>query len=301
MNFRAQTIPVLTLLMLLVSVCFTGCEALEEAAETGRRVVEENPELIDEEDRGAVLAGLRSVGAMLGEIDTREEIAMGQALAVRTFSSFGRPHPDQRLQRYVSKVGNLVALQSERPGLPYSFAVVQNTDTTALALPGGYVFVSSGLLQQLNSESELAAILAHEVAHVARKHGLEISLRDRRISSLLNFAGELDEDMEQYREFIDKTYDKLARQGYDQRYEIKADLAGTAYAYRAGYHPEGLLPFLQRSAKSNGQISFEAFKTHPDPRQRIREIQNYLDRLGTYTGSPLLTGRYETQCLARLN
>ena len=191
-----------------------------------------------------------------------------------------------------------MALQSDRPSLPYHFTVVKSDDPNALALPGGYVFVSSGLLQRLGSESELAAILAHEVAHVAERHGLQILMRDRRVSSLLDFAQELDEDVGQYRQFIDAAFVKLATEGYDQRYEVMADEAGTRYAHRAGYHPEGLLPFLEESARSG--LAFEVFKTHPDPHARIGKIRRLLGTFGDYASMPKLEARYRREALARL-
>lgn len=286
---------------LLLATALTGCEDMEEAARIGQQILRENPDLIEDEDeRETVRSGLRAVEAMIGDIDTGEEIAMGQSLTVRAFAAFGRPHPSRDLQRYVSRVGTLVALQSERPSLPYSFAVVQNPDPTALALPGGFVLVSTGLLRELHSESELAAILGHEISHVAQKHGLEIVLRDRRISRLLDFAGRLDEDSEEYRKFIEESYQKLAHEGYDLRYETIADVAGTRYAYRAGYHPEGLLPFLRRSAESRGELTFETSQSHPSPRRRINAIQSHLGGLAPYSRYPRLQDRYQKEALARL-
>ena len=277
-----------------------GCECVEEGLMAGTVILEQNIELIDEEDRGTVLAGIRAVQSMISEIDTVEEIGLGQSLAVRTFASFGRPSRDAKLTGYVAKVGKLVALQSERPSLPYSFAVVESDSPNALALPGGYVFVSTGLLKRLSSENELAAILGHEIAHVAQKHGLEVTLRDRRISSLLDFGQQLDQDVAKYRQFVDMAYQKLATEGYDQRYEWAADLAGTRYAYRAGYNPEGLLPFLEESDRTGGKLRFEVFKTHPDPRTRIQKIRAYLGTLGDYARLPKLEDRYRAEVLARL-
>lgn len=275
-----------------------GCESAKKATLAGVKMIEENPDLLRPEDREKVLKGAKALETMIKDIDTAEEIEMGQCLAVRAFASFGRPHADEALGRYVSTVGRLVALQSDRPSLPYSFAVVENDAPNALALPGGFVFVSTGLLESLHSEGELAAVLAHEVAHVAEKHGLEVTLRDRRIAGLVDFGAAVDEDVAKYREFIDLAYQKLATEGYDQRYEWMADLAGTRYAHRAGYNPEGLLPFLEESAKSG--VAFEVFKTHPDPRTRIEKVREVLGSLGDYSAMPKLEDRYRREVLSKL-
>ena len=298
MTHSARMAACLVLTALTAAIC--GCNNLSEVVETGARIAEANIGEFDEEDRPKVQAGLDAAKSMVGQIDTAEEITLGQSLAARTFASYGKPHPDDALTQYVAKVGKLVALQSDRPSMPFSFVVVEKEEPNALALPGGYVFVSTGLLKELRSESELAAILGHEVAHVAQRHGVEITVRDWRIGSLMNFAEQLDADAAKYREFVDLAYQRLAKEGYDQQYEAKADLAGTLYALRAGYHPEGLLPFLRRSAASGGRLSMENYRTHPDPQVRIAGITRYLQTAGDYSQLPKLEDRYAREVLARL-
>jgi len=291
----------LTLVVVLGAAVQIGCESMQEALRTAAEVIEENPDLIeDEEDRETWVTGARALKSWVSEIDTAEEIAMGQSLALRAFAGFGRPHPDTRLQNYVAKVGKLVAFQSERPELPYSFAVVQGETPNALALPGGFVFVSTGLLKRLHNESELACVLGHEACHVAQKHGIEIVSRDARITRLVDFGAALDEDVAEYRQFIDRVYQRLTTEGYDHRYEWIADAAGAEYAYRAGYHPGGLLPFLEESLKSAQPLAFEAHKTHPDPALRISKIQSALRGLGDYESLPKLEDRYQREVLAKL-
>jgi len=300
---RPYTRAALTVLaaLLVLALLNSACENLGERLGQAADIIEKHPELIgDEEDRGKWLQGARTVKALTSEIDTSQELAIGQSLAVRSFVSFGEPYPDQALQQYVTKVGKAVARQSDRPTLPYSFAVVQSDQPNALALPGGFVFVSTGLLKMLKSESELACILGHEICHVAQKHGIEIVERDQKISSLVDFGAVLDEDVAEYRDFIDLTYTKLTTEGYDRRYEGKADKAGTKYAFRAGYHPEGLMPFLKASAESDRPLAFEVFKTHPDPRARIRDLKEVLRDLGDYSAKPKLEARYQREVLAKL-
>jgi predicted Zn-dependent protease len=300
MNVLSARTTLLAFLCAATLVLSAGCKSIEDALLVGTQVLAENIELVDEEDRGRVLAGIKSVQAMLSDIGVDEEIAIGQSLAVRVFMSYGRPVQDPMLTRYVALVGKTVALQSARPGLPYHFAVIQSDTPNALALPGGYIFITTALLKRLNSEHELAAVLGHEIAHVAEKHALRIILRDRRIAALVDFAQEMDKNVAQYRQFVDMSYDKLAHEGYDQTFEIAADLAGTNYAYMAGYHPEGLLPFLQESARSQGALAFETFKTHPDPNTRIRKLKDALSSLPMYSSMPKLSDRYRREALDRL-
>ncbi len=295
-----RTRTLLTLLAL--TVVLAGCEGLNETLNSAATFVQQNPDLIkDEQQRQKVLAGAKAVTAWTSEITVADEVSMGQALAARSFVSFGKPYPDEALQTYVTTVGRLVALQSERPTLPYSFAVVQSGTPNALALPGGYIFVSTGLLKMLHSESELACVLAHEVCHVAHKDGVDVVARDRKVSSLVDFGTALDKQIGQYRQFIDLAYTKLTTEGYDQRYETVADEAGTRYAYRAGYHPAGLLPFLEAEKASGQGLAFEVFKTHPDPGARIKDIKAVLATLGDYSQMPKDADRYQREVLSKLH
>jgi len=288
--------------MLPVLVVLAGCNSLSETVETLSPIAQTSIAMIsDSEDRQKAAAGWGVIMAWVDEVDTAEEIALGQSLAVRTIESFGPPYPDRELNRYVNKVGRLVALQSERPSLPYHFVVVQNETPNALSLPGGYVFISTGLLKHLKSESELACILGHEIAHIARKHGLQMASLNRKVSSALDFGQTLTkQDVSDYRRFVDLFYEILTRRGYDRPFETEADLVGTRYAYRAGYNPEGLLPFLEASSRSRTPMAFEVFETHPDPRQRIRDIQGLLGTLGDYSDMPELSDRYRREVLTRL-
>jgi len=299
MKGRPSLTAVLTACVLVVAFVAAGCEGAQKTMQMAATVVEQNPQLIkDQKQREQILAGARAVKNMTTEIDTPEEIGMGQSLSVRAFAGFGKPLSDENVQRYVAEVGKLVAMQSERPSLPYSFAVVQNDEPNALALPGGYVFISTGLLKRLHSESELACILGHEVCHVAQKHGIEIVSRDRVVASLVDFGATLEKDIGKYRQFIDQFYEKLTVEGYDQDYEWKADEAGTLYAYRVGYRPDGLLPFLQASAASGAQM--ERYKTHPDPGVRISKVRSVLATFGNWNSLPTLDARYRREVLARL-
>ena len=295
--------PMTALLTLVVLLAvLTGCKSVQSSLNSAATMVQQNPNLIkNDKQRQTVLAGAKAVTAWTSDIGVADEVAMGQSLAARAFVSFGQPYPDDALQGYVTTVGRLVALQSERPTLHFSFVVVQNDTPNSLALPGGYIFISTGLLKMLKSESELACILGHEVCHVAHKDGVAVVARDRRLSTLVDFGTALDKQVGQYRQFVDQTYTMLTTEGYDQRYETIADGAGTQYAYRAGYNPAGLLPFLNADSAASGGMAFEVFKTHPDPKARIKNVNSVLATLGDYTTMPKVADRYQEEVLAKLD
>src|ERR1039457_3113874 len=102
-------------------------------------------------------------------IDEPEEIEIGNGIAANLLGASSLLD-DSRAQQYVNQVGRWLSLQTERPDLPWKFGILESTDINAFSIPGGTIFITHGLLQKLNNESELAGVLAHEIVHVLRKH-----------------------------------------------------------------------------------------------------------------------------------
>ena len=144
---------------------------------TQDKASEEQPDLL--EGIGAIL-GIKKkkidlfkkgVGVVeaLQPIGEEEEIVLGEAVAVEAFSRFGGEYPNQAWNRYINLVGNTIAEVSDRPTLNYHFAILNSQEQNAFAAPGGYIFITVGLLKTLKNEAELGGVLAHEVAHVTKK------------------------------------------------------------------------------------------------------------------------------------
>src|SRR5438270_6520243 len=130
--------------------------------------------------RPAVLAGLGALGCATNPatgarqimlISESQEIAMGRDYDNQVVASIGL-YPDSGLQRYLQQFGARLAATSERPNLPWSFRVVDDPVVNAFALPGGYIYVTRGILAHLNSEAELAGVVGHEIGHVTARHSV---------------------------------------------------------------------------------------------------------------------------------
>ena len=134
-------------------------------------------------DLGSLFNTLKTVKQAVKPADLQQEEAIGQAAAA-TLLGAAKPIDNAALQRYVNEVGLWVALQSDRPNLPWHFAVVDSDDIDAFAAPGGYVFITRGLLLHMHSEAELAGVLGHEINHVVMKHHLKELQRAARIDLL---------------------------------------------------------------------------------------------------------------------
>ncbi len=182
---------------------------------------------------------------------------------------------DDGLQRYVNTVGRWVASQSERPDLPWHFGVIESADVNAFAGPGGYVLVTRGLYARLSNESELAGVLAHEVAHVVKRHHIDLM----RKALLIAEGGrllekKLSEDKNALvRNLVGNGAEMFARR-LDQDAEFEADRMAVVLATRAGYDPYGLPGVLQKIggiARMDDRVAL-LFKTHPLPDARLRKL-----------------------------
>jgi predicted Zn-dependent protease len=240
------------------------------------------------------------------EIDQEEEIQIGEGLAMGLLGAVPL-YPNDNLQRYVNRVGRWVALHGERPDLPWTFGVMDSEIVNAFALPGGTIFVSWGLVKRLNNESELAGVLAHEVAHVVKKHQLA-AIQNAAGSGALGAIGQ-----EMLSQKLGKTgVGKVGLQGevaamgtnlvkdgfflrpLDRSLEYEADRTGVVIATRAGYDPYGLVAVLQmmQGLKEEDAGLSIVFKTHPQPSDRITELEKSMATLDRYAAQPQVEARF---------
>ncbi|MFN3713268.1 MAG: M48 family metalloprotease [Alcanivoracaceae bacterium] len=208
---------------------------------------------------------------------------------------------DARVQAYVNRVGMWLALQSDRPDLRWRFAVLDDTDINAFAAPGGYVFITKGLLARLQNESELAGVLAHEIGHVVAMHHLTAIRKEARMK-LAGMAVELAlddnvQEKEQLRVLAGGARLVYAR-GLDRRDEYDADRIGVILAARAGYDPYGLVTVLQTLERMNQDASELGFllKTHPRPGDRIARLDKLMQgKMDGLSGSALGEERFRRE------
>ena len=242
------------------------------------------------------------------EFNTEEEIALGEGLAAG-FLGAAPLHKDANLQRYVNRVGKWLALHSERPDLPWTFGVVEADTINAFAMPGGTIVVTYGLLRRLHNEAELAGVLAHEIAHVVKKHQLSA------IQSTMNtnFWADLGRDVagqalarrggsaltQQGRQMLKDAGVDLVKNGFilrplDRGMEYEADRMAAVIAARSGYDPYALVSVLQMLAQHQGDGSgASVFDTHPAPGDRIGELEGFVpNALDRYAGQGLNEPRF---------
>lgn len=232
---------------------------------------------------------LQLLSQSVENIDEAKEVEIGRQLAAVLLGS--KPlHPDMALQRYVNRLGRWIALQSGRPQLPWAFGVLDDPGFNAFAAPGGYIFVTKGLVERVD-EAELAGILAHEITHVTAKHHLQAlsakarsGLATQLLASQLrnNAAGAVSAQMLALGR-------NLYASGLDQADEFHADREGVTLAARAGFDPYGLPAVLQqlRTATPDNPLFTLTLSTHPPAQQRLERLEAAMgSRLDAYSGQP---------------
>ena len=238
---------------------------------------------------------VKNVGKAAGEIGEKEEIEIGRDMAARLLGAAPLAAGDP-VQRYVNNVGRWLASQTERPDLPWHFGVLEAPQLNAFATPGGHIFITRGLLERMRSEAELAGVLAHEIAHVLRKHHLKAIQK----TAQLELAGTAVSTLARQdrntanREKLLAAGSELFARGLDRSDELEADRLGVVIAARGGYDAYGLPTVLQTLQAMNPEDSGLAlmFKTHPTPSERLDALERMQPTLDAYAGQPQLAERF---------
>jgi predicted Zn-dependent protease len=214
--------------------------------------------------------------SQLDLISVEQEIAMGKQADQEVVATIG-VYEDDDLQSYVERLGQEIAQSSERPDLPWTFRVLDDPTVNAFALPGGFIYVTRGILAHLNSEAELAAVLGHEIGHVTARHSVsrlsKAQLTNLGLIGLMIFQPELAQ------------YGDLAQTGlgllflrFSRDDERQADDLGFRYMIEEGYDPREMrdvFQTLERASEVYGEGNGALpswLATHPSPGERVERV-----------------------------
>lgn len=246
------------------------------------------------------------------EFSQEDEIGLGNALTA-SFLGASPLHPDANLQRYVNRVGKWIALHSDRPDLPWTFSVIDTETINAFAMPGGSIIVSSGLLKRLGNEAELAGVLAHEIAHVVKKHQLHAIQSGMQADFWKSVGTSVAADHVKIgggavgsavgsmaKPYILDAAGNLIKDGFflrplDRGLETEADQLAVVLAARSGYDPYGLAGALQMLAQyKGGGDAASIFSTHPSATDRLAELERFMPGVEGQLKQPqLLEARFK--------
>jgi len=225
-----------------------------------------------------------------------QEIAMGRQADTAVVASIGL-YPDATWQRYIQQLGARIAATSERPNLPWTFRVVDDPAVNAFALPGGFIYVTRGLLAHVTNEAELASVVGHEIGHVTARHtaaemskqqliGLGLAAGSMASSQVAKYAGTANQA-------LGILYLKFSRDD-----ESQADQLGLRYMRRASYDPRQMpevFRMLERLGAAEGGARLPTWlETHPSPANRVAAISAQIAALPQdFSGTSVNRDAYE--------
>ncbi len=264
----------------------------------------------------ALLTGC-AVNPVTGEqnlslMSEQREIALGKKNHPQILKQYGR-YDDEALQAYVNHIGQDLAKRGHRTNLKYTFTVLDSPEVNAFALPGGYIYITRGIMAYINSEAELAAVLGHELGHVTARHGVQQYSKALATSIGMTlatiFVPELKNDVSQQ---LMNVLGSAMLSGYGREHELEADRLGAEYLARTGYEPGAMIDvigilknqegFEKERAKKEGRearVYHGVFASHPSADQRLQQVVGAANKYKSSGSRPgnINRGRY----LAKLN
>jgi len=221
--------------------------------------------------------GEQSFTAFMSEEDEKK---VGAEEHPKILEQFGGEYKDPKLRRYVTSIGKKIAAVSEAPNLPYRFTVLNDEKVNAFALPGGYVYITRGLLALAENEAEMAGVLAHEVGHITARHTAQRYSTAQATNLGLTVLGVLG-SVVGLPSGIGQAVSfgaNAAIQGYSRGQEMQADMLGVRYMTRVGYSPDGMTEFFKKLSahsklealmKGEKGVAHNIMSTHPRTEDRI--------------------------------
>jgi predicted Zn-dependent protease len=238
----------------------------------------------------ALVIGVALAGCATNPVSGRNEVALmskadevklGERMNIEILQQMGQ-YDDAALQDYVQYLGDKLAKQSHRPDLTWHFKVVDTDDVNAFALPGGYIYISRGILPYLSTEAELAAVLGHEIGHVTARHAVRQQSRATGMG-ILSTAAAISTGQPAVADLTGVAGQALLS-GYGRDAELEADRLGAEYLARTGYDPNAIIRVVgalkdqemfereqARIENREPKIYHGVFASHPDNDKRLRE------------------------------
>ncbi|MFP4030629.1 MAG: M48 family metalloprotease [Desulfococcaceae bacterium] len=263
-----------------------GCAEMGELSAIGAQIAQSS-NLISEDQAQSIARSGQAVGRSFEEITPAQEYYIGRsigAVILEKYPAYRAPDAN----RYLNLLGQTLATASEKPNTygGYHFLILDSDDINALSAPGGHIFITRGLLRCCTHEDAAAAVLAHEIGHVQRQHGLR-AIKTARLTNALTILGaesakqfggaELASLTKTFEGALNDIAQTLINSGYARSLEYEADADAAAILKRLGYNPNGLVDMLRVMDRRLKPGGLDFAKTHPAPEDRIRRVQKILD------------------------
>jgi predicted Zn-dependent protease len=224
------------------------------------------------------------LGIEIPHITDEEEIEIGREAAAQ-FERDNRVSNDPALAKRVARIGAAIAPHSPRTNIPYTFKILDTDEVNAYALPGGFIYVTRGMLQYVQSDDELAGVIGHEIAHIALRHGAQQIEAIAAVQAAIAQNPDLSRIYQtQEGQIAAEVVFQIGRAGWGRQAELDADEYGTIYMAQAGYDPQAVLDLFRRFAAeetgSDNDPLARLLATHPPFSDRIKRVEQAIHQHG---------------------
>ncbi|MBG0745459.1 MAG: M48 family metalloprotease [Planktothrix agardhii KL2] len=220
----------------------------------------------------------------LSNLSARQEIAIGEQINQELLSKQVKLFRNQEAQSYINQIGQRLVQASDRPNIPYTFRVIDDSSVNAFATMGGFVYVNTGLIAAASNEAELASVMAHEIGHIAGRHAIK-QMRQAAVAAGVATAVGADQN-----KLVQIGVELALNRPKSREAEYEADRMGLATLARAGYAPRGAVDFMAKLLKSGSPPTI--LSTHPATGDRISAMQRLLDPSQVNSGDGLDSNSY---------
>lgn len=289
--------------LLAVLAALPACETMGQIGAAGAQVAA-SAGMISQDQADEIGSGAKQAAASFEDFTPEQEYYIGRSVGAIILQKY-KPYANQAANAYVNTLGQTLAAASDYPQTyrGYHFLLLDSEDINALAAPGGLIFVTRGMVNCCTNEDELSAVLAHEVGHVSRKHGLQ-AIQTSRITSALTTLGlagakamggeELAALTETFEDSLKDITSTLINNGYSRASELEADESAVIVMKRVGYQRAALVAMLENMETRLTPGGADFAKTHPDPKDRIAELQRVIGMTAMGRSPKPRTARFES-------
>ena len=247
----------------LLFLCLVGLSSLPVVAqETSElQIIKKQPEIVAIDILDAIRGAVQYI--QISNISEEQEIAIGKQTNEQILSQY-QLYNNARIQEYVSNLGQELVNNSNSRDIPFNFQVVNSDEINAFAVPGGYIYVTTGLLKAADNRAQLASVIAHEIAHINEKHGIENLKQAAAAQGIASTVGVDTSTLAQI------AYQVTVDLPQSRSFEYEADSRGLEILQQAGYPVEAFANFLTKLQGGGGRPEF--LRTHPSSDNRIEAI-----------------------------
>ena len=301
---KIKSLAILTAFAIALPIC--SCASIGSLASIGASIGQSTGFLTGSQAnmiaQGGAAAGrvLEASGRAIEEITAEQEYYIGRAVAANIFTTYKAQTNTPALTSYLNRICNALVVNSSRPEIfsGYHVVILDTDEINAFATPGGHILVTRGLIGCTTSEDTIAAVIAHEAAHIQLEHGLKSikSSRNKDVfrviaSEAAGFVG-ASELVDIFNSTIGEIVNTMVTSGYSRTQELEADTEAMNLLAKAGYKPSSLLDMLRVLEKEQPGKRGGFNNTHPTPAQRIASAQTTVGNFNTPDTSSYRAARY---------